>query len=704
MSSNPIAISLSFAAVMAVGFSSAPAAPKNAEPETKLTGSGKQLESKFGDLLKSLKADVIKALPTISESKKTTLQKAIEAARAAQKAADAAQQDSGKIGTAKALVEHAKGKWIGGAEKGIAAAQAAMKQATTSPGKDAANKELAKWQANKEDGLKALKERQEALDKATRDAADLNKANQSAQAALTKARAEELAAVKAILTDLQPVLTGGKLDPKLIQGAVLAAATPGGLAGFAQQGRDQQTLVEKLLANDKLMTEMLVAGGAKYGHYGQAIGIYAAILKASPKAASGELQRLALATALEHAMPIKQSNAENDTGAPATVDPVKRYQHYEKAWLDGELDPAFKTLNTWEYRMVVDCDAPDHILAWGREMLRTYRPDHITNPNYGWRYVSAVKTDVAYGSQDVGLDLPSLQQYQNIPCNGGVCGRRAFFGRFILQSFGIPVWGVTQHKHAALSHWTPQGWVINLGAGFQASWWDKDEVPRSGNDFLLESQAREHGNDYLSVLRAQWISLILGEPAYNDRKEVAGGFWSNLGHHQAAILASKAVALGPLGQELAEANEVKGANKPIQAATADADRKAVVKPDGTIHLPAVAHVKPSGSSASMNSYNGGMQLYVSGGYKAQQVFDAPRDGKYALTARVACFKGGQKFLVTANDDKQPVELDVPSTTGVWQETPPAAITLEKGRNVLNFELPANSRGLTLKDFTLKPLK
>ena len=65
-------------------------------------------------------------------------------------------------------------------------------------------------------------------------------------------------------------------------------------------------------------------------------------------------------------------------------------------------------------------------------------------------------------------DLPSLHQYQNIIKNGGVCGRRAFFGRFILRSFGIPTWGVTQHAHAALSHWTPKGWVVNLGAGFRA--------------------------------------------------------------------------------------------------------------------------------------------------------------------------------------------------------------------------------------------
>ena len=79
----------------------------------------------------------------------------------------------------------------------------------------------------------------------------------------------------------------------------------------------------------------------------------------------------------------------------------------------------------------------------------------------------------------------------------------------------------------------------------------------SGTEFLLETQAREHAQDYLKVLRAQWISRILGEQAYNDRKKIAGGFWSSMAHYQAVVLAAKAVALGPLGQELAEANESK---------------------------------------------------------------------------------------------------------------------------------------------------
>ena len=50
--------------------------------------------------------------------------------------------------------------------------------------------------------------------------------------------------------------------------------------------------------------------------------------------------------------------------------------------------------------------------------------------------------------------------------NGGVCGRRAFFGRFILQSFGIPTVARPQTGHASLVHWTPDGWVICLGGGW----------------------------------------------------------------------------------------------------------------------------------------------------------------------------------------------------------------------------------------------
>lgn len=284
------------------------AAPK-AAPEAPLTDAGNKLLARYADQLKALQAELDKVLPKIDEQQKVALQKARDAVKKAATDANATQESAGKIQTAKELVEHAKGKWIGGAEKGIAAAEAAMKNATTDAQRDAAKNDLAKWQANKQDGLKALKERQEALNTVQADEAKFTAANQSAQAALARARTNELAAAKVLLMNVEPFTAGDKLDAKLVKSAVLAEATPRGLAEFAQQGKEQEALVEKLLADPVLMKQMLEAGGAKFGKYGRAMEILNGIQKASPKAASdATLKRLALAVALEHAMPIAQSN------------------------------------------------------------------------------------------------------------------------------------------------------------------------------------------------------------------------------------------------------------------------------------------------------------------------------------------------------------------------------------------------------------
>lgn len=691
-------------AAMAVAISSASAAPKNAAPVIELTEAGKQVEARYAADLAALQAEIAKGLPVVSEQKRAALQQAQDALKKTEADVEAARKPLDAVKAAEGLVGHAKGKWIGGADKGIAAAEAALKKATSPAERAAAEKELAHWQADREAGVKALAERQAALDKAKLEAPKATQTFQAAEAALATARGNELAVVKELLAVVDPVVSNDRYDAKLAKAAVLAEATPKGLAAFAQQGTEQEKLVEKLLSEPGLMQEMLVAGGARGGQYGRAMQIYFEIRRASPKSGEGALHRLALATSLEHAVPVAQSNPANQTNGPAFVDPVKRYLHYEKAFLAGELDPAFKSFTTWEYRMVVDCDAPDAILAWGREMLRTYRPDHVTNPDYGWRYSGTVRTDVTYGSQNVKDDLPSLHSYQNIPKNGGVCGRRAFFGRFILKSFGIPVWGVTQHKHAALSHWTPKGWVVNLGAGFPHSWWDKDDAPRSGSDFLLESQAREDAAGYLKVLRADWISRALGEVAYNDRKKVAGGFWSNLAHNQAVALAARAVALGPLGQELGEANESPAQQIKTTAPAPTLETQTAVVRDGAIVIPAASADKSTGSKAVMNSFSGGAQLHAGGGFKTQYTFDAPQAGLYALTAQVATLQDGQVFLFAANDAKAPVEAAVPYTVGLWQKTAPVQVALNKGANSLSFEVKTGSRGVTIKEFTLTPLR
>lgn len=422
---------------------------------------------------------------------------------------------------------------------------------------------------------------------------------------------------------VQKFLASDALDAKLVKYVILHEATPQGLANFAGQGQAQEALVEQLLANPGLMKQMLVADGANskkvgrgYGpaEYGPAMKIYTDIQKVSQRASAGVLQRLALAIGLEHAVPITQTNPTAKANAPATVDPVQRYLHYEKAFLAGELDPTFQHLDTWNLRMVVNGDEPDEILAWGREMLRNFRPDHIYNSNFGWRYVSIVGSDVKYGSQDVKHDRPELQKYQNIIMNGGVCGRRAFFGRFILRAFGVPTTARPSRGHAALAHWTPKGWCVNLGGGWGAGWtktrYNKDV------DFLASAQARANPQAYLKVKRAQWAGDVLGETrTYGENDKTQPAFWNGvaLQTQRAIIKESKAVTLAALGEDLGEANEPTVAQKVMASPVTPKDKKVDISKDGVISIPAAAYTKPAGNTRdvfAMKSFGGGLQVFL----------------------------------------------------------------------------------------------
>jgi hypothetical protein len=700
---------LPFASLLAaftVGICPAVAAqPNNAPPQVELTASDNQLLAKYSGLLDALQTDIIKDLPNIDGQKIAAYSKIREAEIAAEAKVKDAQTALAKVGEASALLDHAKDKWIGGAEKGIAAAEAALKTATTDAEREAAQKDLAKWQANKADGIQALKTRQEALDNGKLEEPKLTKTLQIAQTELAITQANSLKAINDL--NLGSFLASDKLDNRLVEFALLTQATPSGLAEFAQQGKEQEALMEKLLADKDLMKQMLLAEGAKESKYGRAMEIYTAIQQASPKAAEGGLQRLALAISLEHAVPVKQSNPASLTDAPATVDPLKRYLHFEKAFLDGELDPAFKDLTVWDYRNAVNGDEPDNILAWGREMLRNYRPDHVYNPDTSWRYVQAVETEVMYGSQDTKYDRPELQSYQNIIMNGGICGRRAFFGRYILRCFGIPTLARPQTGHATLVHWTPDGWVICFGAS-----WGAGRINNNSDiDFLAMTQARMAGDSYMEVLRAHWVGDVLGEKRAYGFRTGSTGIWNDVAlYHQRAIIEkAKAVALAAVGTDIGEANESKIKKAVVTETITDADKMISASPDGVITIPAVASSKPTNSTGRirfMKSNLGGMQLHYSRMGQAEEfeyTFNAPAAGKYALTARVVTTSANQHLLVAANDAKETTKIAVPFTVGMWDKTPPVEIPLLKGRNVLRFSRDdENIKGLTIRDFTLIP--
>jgi len=511
-------------------------------------------------------------------------------------------------------------------------------------------------------------------------------------------------------------LASDALDAKLVKFVVLHDATPRGLAEFAQQGKGRAALVEKLLADTDLMKRMLVADGAsakKQGRsfgpeqYGPAMEIYTAIQKTSEKAASGVLNRLALAVALEHSVPIVQQNPKAATNAPKFIDPVGRYLHYEKAYVAGELDPAFDQLSAWDLRFVVNGGEPNEALAWGREMLRNFRPDHILTPNEGWRYVKIVSTDVKYGSGEVKHDRPELQRYQNILMNGGVCGRRAFFGRFILRAFGIPTTARPSRGHAALAHWTPEGWVVNLGGAWGCGWasgpYDRSFGRKKDLDFLAITQARANRDAFLKVKRARWAGDVLGEERIYGESQGSPAFWNGvaLKTQREIIEKSKTVTLEALGTDLGEANEPTVAEAIMASPVMPEDTKITLGAGGVITIPAAAYTKPEGNTReviAMKGFHGGMQVFLPRFFPQGKTIlrggtwkndpDGCTSGCRLLSGGYGRYENwGLRVAVTPTGDETPRELTLDLGDGVSMEL----VYIEPGTFVMGGESTTDGR-------------
>jgi formylglycine-generating enzyme required for sulfatase activity len=467
--------------------------------------------------------------------------------------------------------------------------------------------------------------------------AKLPSLNEAARKSIVEAK-DPKARVEAVrnISVLDGLLSDSGLDAKLVKCVLLNEATPAALSDFAAKGPEQKKLIDALLADEKLMLQIAVADGAIPVHgskdktppnYGKVMEIYSAIRKTSPKAEKGVLQRLALAVSLEFGGSAEQPADEEDTDAPKTdtskpIDPIKRYLHFEKAYEAGELDANFDILSVWELRFVVCAPEKDEVLAWGREMLRNFRPDHIYTENNGWRYANLVNSDVQYGSINVGNDRKELAGMQNILMNGGICGRRAFFARYICRAFGIPATARPSTGHGASARWTPEGWVVVLGPG----WGQGRTTTRYGTDlnFVATTQARARGMEFLKVKRAYWIGHVMGEPLTLGEREnrTAPAFWNAvaLATQGRIIEDSKAVTLAALGEQFGEASGPTVAEGVIAAAIKPEDSKITLGTDGTITIPAVAY-KPSKDAGeddeetsndliAMKSFGGGMQLFL----------------------------------------------------------------------------------------------
>ena len=536
------------------------------------------------------------------------------------------------------------------------------------------------------------------------------------------AESKALESARPLIAELESLLSSEVLDGKLMKAAILRHGTPAGLAEFAQQSEHHKTLLDKLLTNEKLMKQVLLSGRANGGEYGEAMEVYHAILEASERARKpGILQRLALGTALHQ--PWLDENKKGSVNGLVFSDhknpdgQVSRYLHYEQAFLNGELDPQFKDFNAWECRFITNDPYTNEELSWGRSMLRQFRPDHITNPDQKWRYTRVVKSDLPYCStrHDPSLGLPQQQAL----ALGGICGRRAFFGRFIARAFGIPSRRSTQTGHAALNRWTPDGWVVNFGGWWSFNWCG----PQGGLDFYLDSRAREFEDDYLKVLRSQWIGDALGEEDVSLRQYgQGGGFWDGLAFYLKRAIVEDAnleetdtdSALAALSAEearlLGESDKVLGEEGIKEIVIPEEDKKIIVTEDGTVTVPAVACSSPRNNTDKvifLNSYDGGMQLHYQRLGSQPEILkysvEIPSAGKYEMTMNV-CTVSEEDPVIARLNRRTIVNTILPYTKGTWQRTKPETIELREGRNTIQFTYRAPNRGVSFKDFQLKPLE
>lgn len=550
------------------------------------------------------------------------------------------------------------------------------------------------------------------------------KAFEAYRVAKPAAEAKVLNAARIILADALPLLTDDKLDATLMKIAILRHGTPAGLAEFAQQSDEHKVLIDNLLTDEALMKQVLHAGGANGGEYGEAMEVYAAILSASEKARErGSIfQKLALGTALHQ--PWLDGKDPGSINAPVFTDhsnpdgQVARYLHYEQAFLNKELDPAFKDFSAWECRFITNDPYTNEELTWAREMLRNFRPDHITTEDHAWRYVGMVKSDFPYTStrHDDSLGLPQ----QAALALGGICGRRAFFGRFITRAFGIPARRSTQTGHAAMNLWTPDGWAVRLGAWWSMNWCG----PWGGLDFYLDSQARAFPGQYAQVQRAQWIGDALGEEDVSLRQYgQGGGFWNGLAFYKKRALVEDNAAAEAAQNELAnltaeearllgESDKILGEVKEIEKIQfPEEDLKVVVAEDGTITVPAVACAKPDNNTDKvlfLESHGGGMQIhYLRSGQRPEILryyVEAPAAGKYGIRVLVSTVSHEGSDVTYRINRRTIVEATLPYTKGMWEQSKPEVIDLREGRNSIMITLRAPNRGISIKSFEFKPVK
>ncbi|MDY7962722.1 putative mucin/carbohydrate-binding domain-containing protein [Bacillus thuringiensis] len=251
---------------------------------------------------------------------------------------------------------------------------------------------------------------------------------------------------------------------------------------FAKKDADHQKFLSWAMKNTNVMNTYLEGGSPTGKNPINALEIWNTIWNADTDSHEGMLLKLAIATSLAHAEPIKYWTNNQP------INPLTRYQHYKLADQNNELLPCFRTYDVWHLRLVVNTWSPEEDLTWARNMINTEHPelknqDKVGESAYLINYVTHNKDGVSIQAGNdafYGLDwnLSSIYKF------GGVCGNISKFGTQVSQAFGVAAMPVGQPGHCALI-WNnkPSSWNLgnDISGWSESSRHDATVIPWSDN-------------------------------------------------------------------------------------------------------------------------------------------------------------------------------------------------------------------------------
>lgn len=453
---------------------------------------------------------------------------------------------------------------------------------------------------------------------------------------------------------------------------------PGTLGTFAKADQGNQAFLRWLLKDTGVMDLYLEAGGNPTGEGSiPTLALWSRIFNTDPDSRKGIYLKIAMATAVMR--PVQFSD-ERSLGLTQPYE--GRYLYYKETHKKGDLLPSFDNLSVWEIQKVVDgMGAPPADLTWVRDMVRTWRPDLIKANR-----IVKIVSEVRYGRSPLPIvDMASVLDA------GGICGRRAYFGRKTCAAFGIPAVGISQPRHAALACKESGTWKVEYGADWWASTVDGFG---DGPNFPVEAAARSHVVEFSQSEHLKWFasSLTATNPG-NAIVELASKMIP-------APADTKANAKEPETKSEMEANGVSKETSAARPATApqepisveESTRIDADKFDKMSNL-MVYDSWPDGTGKQVNFQKNLAESWI------DYTIDVKKAGAYSLVLKLAAPNRDQVLNVAVGAGSN-LTINVPNTRGLWGMTPPLDVKLEQGKQTLRISAPFQ-RGIAVKWLELK---